>query len=300
MDALKVLGLKKGNTLKDAKKNFRVLSLKYHPDKNSEDSAVDSFNKVAEAYEYVLTNPSCLKEDIIKEKFSKRGEDTHLNLRITYEEVFFERVKTVLISRKKECSDCLGTGSKSKVPTCCGLCDGRGTLKGKSIFIQDGNRTCPQCSGSGTEIPESDTCRTCMGRSYNKSTAPVEVPISLRNVKKRFLVMGGSGNAGSYGGGPGDLYIKFAVDSDDRYKFVSGVLVVDGYVSPAANVVGGKCHVSLFGEEYQIPVEPFSENAKMFIAGRLVIVSISIDWKKVPSSSKDLYRKIVDLESNDP
>lgn len=55
-DYYKVLGLERGATIKEIKKAFRSLALKYHPDKSKDPDAVNKFRTVAEAYE-VLRDP---------------------------------------------------------------------------------------------------------------------------------------------------------------------------------------------------------------------------------------------------
>lgn len=56
-DRLEVLGLKKGASQVEIKKAFRSLSMKYHPDKNSDQVklATELFESIGEAYDY-LTN----------------------------------------------------------------------------------------------------------------------------------------------------------------------------------------------------------------------------------------------------
>ena len=53
--AEKILGLKGNYNLEDVKRSFRVMALKYHPDKNNEVNASEKFQEVYEAYEF-LTN----------------------------------------------------------------------------------------------------------------------------------------------------------------------------------------------------------------------------------------------------
>jgi len=60
-DYYTVLGIKKGATLKEIKKAFRTLALKYHPDKSKDPNCVDKFRAVAEAYE-VLRDPERRKQ----------------------------------------------------------------------------------------------------------------------------------------------------------------------------------------------------------------------------------------------
>ena len=55
-DYYEVLGLSKGASESEIKKAYRKLALKYHPDKNPDDSsAEEKFKEAAEAYE-VLSN----------------------------------------------------------------------------------------------------------------------------------------------------------------------------------------------------------------------------------------------------
>src|SRR5690554_3444479 len=55
-DYYEVLGVSRNATAPEIKKAYRKLALKYHPDKNPDDSAAeDKFKKAAEAYE-ILAN----------------------------------------------------------------------------------------------------------------------------------------------------------------------------------------------------------------------------------------------------
>tara|TARA_B100001564_G_C20642683_1_gene672934 strand:- start:619 stop:954 length:336 start_codon:yes stop_codon:yes gene_type:complete len=53
MDPYIVLGLNRGASEEDIKRAYKKLAMKYHPDKNKEDTT-DKFNQVRDAYE-VLT-----------------------------------------------------------------------------------------------------------------------------------------------------------------------------------------------------------------------------------------------------
>ena len=49
-DYYKTLGLNRGASDDQIKRAYRKLALKYHPDKNKEEGAVDRFKEVGEAY----------------------------------------------------------------------------------------------------------------------------------------------------------------------------------------------------------------------------------------------------------
>ena len=56
MDFYKTLKISKNSTPEEIKKSYRKLALKYHPDKNSDPSAKEEFQKISEAYQ-TLSNP---------------------------------------------------------------------------------------------------------------------------------------------------------------------------------------------------------------------------------------------------
>ena len=54
--AIRVLELKQDITNDNIKKNYRLLALKYHPDKNKSNNANEKFLEINEAYNYLLSN----------------------------------------------------------------------------------------------------------------------------------------------------------------------------------------------------------------------------------------------------
>lgn len=50
-DFYRILSVSKTASVEDIKKAYRKLALKYHPDKNKSNDAVEKFKEIAEAYE---------------------------------------------------------------------------------------------------------------------------------------------------------------------------------------------------------------------------------------------------------
>jgi curved DNA-binding protein CbpA len=69
-DHYKTLGVKRNASIKEIKKAFRKLALKYHPDKNKNKDAQETFMKISKAYE-VLSDPKQ------KEIFDLYGDGEH-------------------------------------------------------------------------------------------------------------------------------------------------------------------------------------------------------------------------------
>lgn len=63
-DYYKILGLNKENSLQDIKKQYRKLSMEYHPDRNKDPNAEDKFKEINEAYSILNDNEKKYKYDM--------------------------------------------------------------------------------------------------------------------------------------------------------------------------------------------------------------------------------------------
>ncbi|CAD8149075.1 unnamed protein product [Paramecium octaurelia] len=62
-DYYKILGLSKGADLESVKKQFRKLSLKYHPDKNHSPGAHEKYQKITHAYQEIIDGNADKEDD---------------------------------------------------------------------------------------------------------------------------------------------------------------------------------------------------------------------------------------------
>ena len=67
-DFYKLLGVSKDATVKEIKKAYRQKSLEFHPDKNKDEGAADTFAQIARAYEV-------LSDDDKRKIYNRYGED---------------------------------------------------------------------------------------------------------------------------------------------------------------------------------------------------------------------------------
>lgn len=84
-----ILGLKGTYTIDDVKKSFRLLALRYHPDKNNSKEANIKFQEVYEAYEF-LTNYDWIK---IEKEYSEDSEEANIK---KYNNIFDIFIKSLM------------------------------------------------------------------------------------------------------------------------------------------------------------------------------------------------------------
>jgi len=134
-----------------------------------------------------------------------RGSDLRYDLRITLEEAFSGCEKEIELRKLDACGDCSGSGAAkgAKVSTC-SLCRGRGQVVASRGFFQVA-QPCPQCHGAGQTIDK--PCRSCGGEGRAEKSSRIKLTIPAGIDEGSRLRSSGGGEAGSRGGGTGDLYV---------------------------------------------------------------------------------------------
>jgi len=134
-----------------------------------------------------------------------RGSDLRYDLRISLEEAFSGCEKEIELRKLDACDDCGGSGAAkgAKVSTC-SLCRGRGQVVASRGFFQVA-QPCPQCHGAGQTIDK--PCKGCRGEGRAEKTSRIKLTIPAGIDEGSRLRSSGGGEAGSRGGGSGDLYV---------------------------------------------------------------------------------------------
>lgn len=247
-DYYDILGVRRNAAPDEIKGAYRQLALKYHPDRNPENKfAEEEFKRVSEAYQ-VLSDPEKRQlydlyghaglngfdlggfggfedifssfGDIFEDFFGygrRRGRATRaqpgVDLRhvvtLTLGEVLEGVEKELTVERRTPCRRCEGEGVEPGTkPQTCATCNGRGQVSQSRGMLRVFT-TCPACRGVGSIIPY--PCETCGGSGMNleKRQMQVRIPPGVDNGNR--LRLRGEGEAGRFGGSPGDLYIDVQV-----------------------------------------------------------------------------------------
>ncbi len=137
------------------------------------------------------------------------GADLRHDLVITLEEAKSGVSRKIEVARHVGCVPCAGTGAKNGELAACQVCGGRGqVVQGRGGFMIA--TTCRACGGAGSS--PADACQECGGDGHIGESKNLEVKIPPGVDTGVRLRLQGEGDAGSYGGPPGDLYVFIGVE----------------------------------------------------------------------------------------
>jgi molecular chaperone DnaJ len=140
---------------------------------------------------------------------AQRGADLREDLTLEFDEAVFGTENQVTVRRHEECHECKGSGAApGKAPVACRTCGGRGQVRYQQGFFSIA-RTCSTCQGTGSVI--TDPCPKCKGegRTLTQKKVQVNIPAGVEDGTR--IRYAGMGEAGYFGGPPGDLYIVLHV-----------------------------------------------------------------------------------------
>lgn len=348
-DYYEVLGISKNADAGEIKKAYRKLALKYHPDKNPDDKeAEERFKEAAEAYE-VLSDPKKrqmydqfghegmrgqggfgggggMNMDDIFSQFGDifggafggfgggdprrgrrmKGSDLRIKVKLTLEEIaggVRKKIKVLKLVQAEgvdfsDCTTCHGTGQVRRVTN---------TFLGQ----MQTTATCPSCGGTGKTIKSKPKDANEHGLKREEAEVTIDIPAGVEEGMQ--LNVRGEGNAGPFGGVPGDLLVVIEEIEHDQLKRNGRNLHYELYLNFADAAMGATAEVPLINGKAKIKIDPGTQSGKIvrlrgkglpsvnnYGSGDL-LVSIAV-WtpQQLTSEEKALLEKLRDAENFKP
>ena len=171
----------------------------------------------------------------------QQGHDRHISLAITLQESYEGCKKEVGYYHLYSCEICNGSGmKKGATAKTCPKCLGNGQVQYRQGFFMY-SQSCGECKGEGYII--SDPCESCNGQSrkqkFDKFT--VNIPKGIYNGAE--LRIAGKGDAGLFGGPPGNLFISVNVKQDKKFQRIEDDLVTTATLTYPQLVLGGQLEI---------------------------------------------------------
>ncbi len=347
-DYYEILGVSRSATADEIKASYRKLALKYHPDRNPDNKeAEEKFKEATEAYEVLsdaqkraqydqfgtaatgFTGESAANMEDIFEGLSglfgdffgggpqrrkkrtgptpKRGHDLSKDVTITLEEAYKGTKKDITYYHFITCEACKGKGMPAGASaTICPNCQGTG-----QTTIRDGffaySQTCAMCGGEGFTIP--NPCSTCKGQSRIQQYETLSVAIPKGIYDEADLRLAGKGDAGVFGGPPGDLYLRVHIAPHPYFKRVADDIECTMTLTYPQLVLGAQMEIKNIdgaSEAFKVPAGT-AVNDKIVLQGKgfpklrgkghgNLIISVTCDIpKKLTAEAEQKLREYAEL-----
>lgn len=200
------------------------------------------------------------------QRVPQKGDSLQSHLTLSFQEAVFGCRREIEVQRIEYCSSCRGTGSEPGTnPETCPDCGGTGQMRRvqQGVFGRFAHVTsCSRCAGSGAVIK--NPCSQCQGRGRirikRKTTA--DIPAGVDDGNR--LRLDGEGNAGVYGGPPGDLYVAFSVEPHDLFRRDGSDVLYQLPVNFAQAALGDEVKVPSLDGRVDLKIPSGTQDGKVF------------------------------------
>jgi molecular chaperone DnaJ len=302
-DYYEILSVSRTATDSEIKAAYRKLAIKYHPDKNPNDSeAEEKFKEAAEAYSVL----SDAQKRAAYDRFGHQGVGSgagfgggaagYSNIEDIFDLFGFgdmfgagSRTRRTTAQRGSDLRYDLeitleeaATGKEEKlhIPRLekCDECEGKGTAEGSTP------ENCINCQGSGQVRYQQgffsvmrtcancggkgqiikNPCKKCKGAGRVEREKVLEVKIPAGVETGSRLRVSGEGEAGTQGGQSGDLFVVIHVAEHERFERQGANLYASVPISFAQAALGAEIDVITLDGEEKLKVSPGTQTGTVF------------------------------------
>jgi molecular chaperone DnaJ len=237
------------------------------------------------------------------------GSDLEYQVNVGFWQAIRGAVLRLNIARRDVCTNCHGKGYIEN-PRPCPECGGKGKI------TQTGGRMkfdvqCPRCHGTGKDR---STCPVCGGEGVVERSEQLEVRIKPGTRDGQRIRIAGKGNAGQFGGSPGDLYVIVRTGDHPIFRREGDDIHLTVPVSTTEAALGAKIEVPTIDGRSLLRIPPGTRSGqKLRLREKGVpsatkegvrgdeIVEVSITVPKVQDErSKEILRELAKLNPEDP
>ncbi|HAA94967.1 MAG TPA: molecular chaperone DnaJ [Dehalococcoidia bacterium] len=343
-DYYDLLGVSRGVGDEDIRKAFRRKAMEFHPDRNKSPDAEEKFKEINEAYQVLSDANKRAQYDQFgkagvganggagqpfdgfdvfggfgdifdsffgdgtgrRARQAQRGSDLQQRVVLNFEEAVFGAEREVEVTRLENCSVCSGAGNEPGTPLdTCNTCKGNGQVRRaqRSVFGQFTQvTTCTSCQGRGTIIKT--VCSNCRGGGKERKSRKIAVNIPAGVESGIQVRLTGEGDAGSEGGGPGNLYVYLDVQEHQFFHREGSDLIYELPINIAEAALGvDKSIPTLDGDDEELSLPQGTQPGSEFrIRGKGVPhlngsrrgdLRVSVDVR-VPGSLDDRQRELLE------
>lgn len=302
-DYYKVLGVARSAKDEDIKKAYRRLARRYHPDVNPNDKgAEEQFKLISEAF-FVLSDPRKREiydrygyysdhipaggpggsmfdfsrfdasnfRDVFTEIFSSirgqaaqavrqpsRGADIESPLGVNFDDAMRGLTAQIEVDRSDTCPACRGMGELVDEKLTCPSCQGKGQGGNQGRIF--GGR-CQRCQGTGKIARGCDSCKGS-GVVSKREVLSVKIPAGVETGSR--IRVPNKGQAGRFGGQPGDLYIITNVGAHPYFRRQGDNIYCTIPVTVPEAALGARIEVPTVDGKARLRIPPGTQSGQKF------------------------------------
>ncbi|WP_413285024.1 molecular chaperone DnaJ [Vibrio sp. MA40-2] len=303
-DFYEVLGVSRDASERDIKKAYKRLAMKFHPDRNQDDSqAGEKFKEVKEAYEVLTDSQKKAAYDQYGHAAFEQGgmgggfgggqgADFGDIFGDVFGDIFgggrrgggqsrAQRGADLRYNMELSLEDAVrGCDKEIEIPTLveCEVCHGSGAKEGSSA------QTCSTCHGHGQvqmrqgffAVQQTcptcngkgqiikDPCNSCHGQGRKQKTKTLNVKIPAGVDTGDRIRLSGEGEAGEHGAPAGDLYVQVHVREHNIFERDGNNLFCEVPVSFTQAALGGEVEVPTLDGRVSLKVPEETQTDRLF------------------------------------